>query len=193
MKRKRIVVVFGAVAAFIFFLCALLKKTYNEFSGDDTIRTENFFKGIFTITYVLKQIHHEPCDYYQFGNKLEAEIRDYKKLKEIGIKMPAMLETDVKNERILKEFIDGDTIYQLVLEDKMKTDYIEQLHKMCALLYAANTNIDYFPTNFVVHNEEIYYVDFECNDYMEEWNFENWGVKYWSKTPEFLQYVKEHS
>ena len=75
----------------------------------------------------------------------------------------------------------------------MKTDYIEQLHRMCALLYAANQNIDYFPTNFVVHNEEIYYVDFECNDYMEEWNFENWGVKYWSKTPEFLQYVKEHS
>lgn len=124
---------------------------------------------------------------------LEAEIRDYKKLKEIGIKMPAMLETDVKNERILKEFIDGDTIYQLILEEKMKTDYIEQLHRMCALLYASNTNIDYFPTNFVVHNEEIYYVDFECNDYMEEWNFENWGVKYWSKTPEFLQYVKEHS
>ena len=143
--------------------------------------------------YVLKQIHHEPCDYYQFGNKLEAEIRDYRKLKEIGIKMPSMLETDVKNERILKEFIDGDTIYQLVLEDKMKTDYIGQLHRMCELLYAANTNIDYFPTNFVVHNEEIYYVDFECNDYMEEWNFENWGVKYWSKTPEFLQYVKEHS
>lgn len=27
----------------------------------------------------------------------------------------------MKNERILKEFIDGDTIYQLVLEDKMKT------------------------------------------------------------------------
>lgn len=27
--------------------------------------------------YVLKQIHHEPCAYYQFGNKIEAEIRDY--------------------------------------------------------------------------------------------------------------------
>ena len=143
--------------------------------------------------YVLKQIHHEPCNYYQFGNKLEAEIRDYKRLKAIGIKMPAMLETDVENERILKEFIDGDTIYQLVLQDKMKSIYIEQLHSMCTLLYAAHTNIDYFPTNFVVHNEEIYYVDFGCNDYMEEWNFENWGIKYWSRTPEFLQYVKEHS
>ncbi len=25
---------------------------------------------------------------------------------------------------------------------------------------------------------------------MDEWNFENWGIQYWSKTPEFLQYVK---
>ena len=25
---------------------------------------------------VLKQIHHEPCDYYTFGNKIEAERRD---------------------------------------------------------------------------------------------------------------------
>lgn len=143
--------------------------------------------------YVLKQIHHEPCDYYQFGNKLEAEIRDYQRLKAIGIRMPALLETDVKNERILKEFIDGDTIYELILQDKMKSAYIEQLHDMCKLLYAAHTNIDYFPTNFVVSGEAVYYIDFECNDYMEEWNFENWGVKYWSKTPEFLQYAKEHS
>ena len=29
---------------------------------------------------VLKQIHHEPCDYYQFGNKIEAEIKDYHRL-----------------------------------------------------------------------------------------------------------------
>ena len=43
-----------------------------------------------------------------------------------------------------------------------------------------------------IQGEELYYIDYECNDYMEEWNFENWGVKYWSKTPEFLQYVQEH-
>ena len=33
--------------------------------------------------YVLKQIHHEPCDYYTFGNKIEAEkmiIIDCRKL-----------------------------------------------------------------------------------------------------------------
>ena len=41
---------------------------------------------------VLKQIHHEPCDYYAFGNKIEAERQDYERLKEASIRgmgMPA--------------------------------------------------------------------------------------------------------
>ena len=25
---------------------------------------------------VVKQIHHEPCSYYQFGDKLQSELRD---------------------------------------------------------------------------------------------------------------------
>lgn len=143
--------------------------------------------------YVLKQIHHEPCDYYQFGNKIESEMRDYKRLVDIGITMPKLYEVDIENERILKEYIEGSTIYDLVLKDQMKSDYVVQIKEMCHLLYAHQTNIDYFPTNFVVQDEKIFYIDYECNDYMEEWNFENWGIKYWSKTSEFLQYVKEHS
>ena len=142
--------------------------------------------------YVVKQIHHEPCSYYQFGNKIQSEINDYNRLQKIGIRMPVMLDVDTDNERILKEYIEGETIYELVRDDKMKPDYPAQLRAMCELLYPANTNIDYFPTNFVVRDDVLYYIDYECNDYMEEWNFENWGIKYWSKTPEFLQYVKEH-
>ena len=28
---------------------------------------------------VVKQIHHEPCSYYQFGDKLAAELHDYER------------------------------------------------------------------------------------------------------------------
>lgn len=139
--------------------------------------------------YVLKQIHHEPCDYYNFGNKIESEINDYKRLKKIGISMPEMIDVDLKNERILKEYINGDTIFEYVARNEVKEDYIIQIKNMCRILYAANTNIDYFPTNFVVQDDKLYYIDYECNDYMEEWNFENWGIKYWSLTKEFLEYV----
>ncbi len=140
---------------------------------------------------VLKQIHHEPCSYYQFGDKIQAEIADYKRLSGIGIRMPRMLDVDVENERIIKGYIEGETIYELVQKDMMKDEYLAQVREMCSLLYPAGTNIDYFPTNFVVHDSLLYYIDFECNDYMEEWNFENWGIKYWSKTPEFMQYLAE--
>lgn len=141
---------------------------------------------------VLKQIHHEPCDYYSFGNKIVAEIKDYHRLHGIGIAMPIMIDVDIQKGRIVKEYIDGKTVYEMVLHDELPSDCISQVRKMGVLLYPANTNIDYFPTNFVLQDGTLYYIDYECNDYMEQWNFENWGIKYWSKTPDFLEYVKEH-
>lgn len=138
--------------------------------------------------YVLKQIHHEPCDYYTFGDKLASELRDYQRLRNIGIPMPKLLDVDVPQERILKEYIPGETIDVLVKEDRMEDGFYWQVEDMCRLLYPANTNIDYFPTNFVVSGGKVYYIDFECNDYMPQWNYENWGSKYWWKSDEFKQY-----
>lgn len=131
--------------------------------------------------FVLKQIHHEPCDYYTFGNKLESELRDYETLLRVGIKMPKLLDVDVENERILKEFIDGETVMSLVERGVDCSRYIEQAEQMCALLYPAGLNIDYYPTNFIPQGGALYYVDYECNAYSDEWNFENWGIKYWKK------------
>ena len=136
--------------------------------------------------YVLKQIHHEPCDYYQFGDKLQSELNDYGRLSAIGIPLPKLLEADYEQERILKEYIRGDTVDALVKKEQMRQDYYTQLNEICKKLYTAGLNIDYYPTNFVVQDEILFYIDFECNGYMDQWNFENWGCKYWSKTPEFL-------
>lgn len=129
--------------------------------------------------YVLKQIHHEPCDYYQFGDKIQSELRDYDRLRQVGIRMPVMLDVDVENERILKEYIAGDTIAQIVERKEMKPEYMAQVKEMCAVLYPAGLNIDYYPTNFVVQDGLLYYIDYECNGYMDQWNFENWGSQYW--------------
>lgn len=140
--------------------------------------------------YVLKQIHHEPCDYYTFGDKLASELTDYEKLKAIGIPLPALLAVDRQQERILKEYIDGPTVDRLVLRDEMRPEYYTQISAMCQKLYNAHTNIDYYPTNFVVQDGVLYYIDFECNPYSDQWNYENWGRKYWFKTPEFLANFK---
>ena len=52
------------------------------------------------------------------------------------------------------------------------------------ILYPSGLNIDYYPTNFIPENGLLYYIDYECNQYSDEWNFENWGIKYWIKNEE---------
>lgn len=141
---------------------------------------------------VVKQIHHEPCDYYSFGNKIEAERRDYGRLKQAGIRIPEMIAIDEENERVAKEYIEGDTIFEIVRRGDSAEPYLEQVREMAAKAQAAGLNIDYFSTNFVVRGGLIWYVDYECNEYMEQWNFENWGIRYWSRTTEFLDYLKQH-
>lgn len=147
--------------------------------------------------FVAKQIHHEPCDYYSFGNKLESEVRDYSRLVEVGLPMPSLVDVDVGRERILKQYIPGRTILEHVVAGSMEESFVEQLKEMCRLVHHAGLNIDYFPTNFVVDDGSVvqsnagrlFYIDYECNEYMERWDFEHWGIKYWSMTPELEEYL----
>ncbi len=138
---------------------------------------------------VIKQIHHEPCSYYTFGNKIEAERRDHDRLKAAGIRIPALYDIDMTAERIVKEFIDGPTVFELIKDGGSAGPYLADVRDMAAKARAAGFNIDYFPTNFVVREGLLWYVDYECSEYSDVWNFENWGVRYWSKTPEFIEYL----
>lgn len=69
---------------------------------------------------------------------------------------------------------------------------INIIKKMADKCYNHNLNIDYYPTNFIVKNDDLYYIDYECNIYDPKWNFSNWGIKYWSKTEEFLKTLCEY-
>lgn len=129
--------------------------------------------------YVLKKIHHEKCDYYQFGNKIESELKDYNTLKNLNIPMPKLIDVDIQKEIIIKQYINGPTIEQLVKERKNIDKFLLQMRNICLILYKNNINIDYYPTNFVIENEQLFYIDYECNVYDEKWDFEHWGIKYW--------------
>ena len=131
-------------------------------------------------TYVLKQIHHEPCDYYQFGDKLASELRDYATLCALDIPVPRLLAADTQNERLLKEYIPGATVAERLAAGQLEPLWLEQLRAMCRVLYPAGWNIDYYPTNFVPRNGALYYIDYECSPYSPEWDLDHWGQQYWT-------------
>lgn len=132
--------------------------------------------------YVLKQIHHEPCDYYQFGDKLAAERNDYRRLCAAGVRLPRLLAVDEAQERLLKEYIDGPTVAQLVQSGPVDAALLAEVSALSEQLRRQGLNIDWYPTNFVVRQNRLYYVDYECNEYMEQWSFERWGAQYWGQS-----------
>jgi hypothetical protein len=152
------------------------------------------FGGVPKNYVLLKKIHHEPCDYYTFGDKIASEMRDYKTLWNIGIPMPKMYASDEDQEIIVKEFIDGPTILMMLMKNdySLPEDALRQVREIAEKAKAAGLNIDYFPTNFIYSHGKLYYIDYECNAYMEEWSFDNWGIKYWTKTPELVDYIENH-
>lgn len=141
---------------------------------------------------VLKKIHHEPCDYYTFGDKMRAELADYERLLSADIPMPRMLGDDEKQEIILKEYIPGPTAYELILGGNLPEWCLARAEEIAEQARSAGLNIDYFPTNFIPYNDTLYYVDYECNPYEERWDFAHWGRAWWSLTPQLLQHAREH-
>ena len=90
---------------------------------------------------VLKQIHHEPCSYYTFGNKIEAEQRDYLRLREAGIRIPEMIAVDPDAERIVKEYIEGPTVFDLVRDGRPVEPYLRQVREMAAQAKSAGLTV----------------------------------------------------
>lgn len=72
------------------------------------------------------------------------------------------------------------TVAELLKNGQMESDWLAQIQAMCDRLYPTGLNIDYYPTNFVPYNGTLYYIDYECNAYMVEWDFEHWGNQYWT-------------
>lgn len=94
--------------------------------------------------------------------------------------MPRLLAAAIPQERILKEYIAGQTVAELLKEGRMDPGWLRQVQAMCGRLYPAGLNIDYYPTNFVPCGGTLYYIDYECNAYMQEWDFAHWGARYWT-------------
>lgn len=130
---------------------------------------------------VYKQMHNEPCPYYSFSDKkVNLEVNAFNVLKNCGILIPDLLYYDVEDDYLIKEFIDGICGDEWIASGREDESVIEQLFKMYVMVRSNSLNIDYFPANFVISNENLYYIDYEINAYSYEWGLEQWGIYYWA-------------
>jgi fructosamine-3-kinase len=86
---------------------------------------------------------------------------------------------DDENQYLIKEYIEGELLLDYISKGEIDLNiYVDILYA----IYSAennNMNIDYFPTNFLINDNKIFYVDYEVNEYSEDWDFRHWGIYMW--------------
>ena len=140
---------------------------------------------------VFKRMHHEPCPYYTFSdNKVQLEVAAYEQLKAIGVTVPELLGFDAEQDYLVKAYCAGMAGHEWLAQGRQDEAIIAQLFAMAHRLRAQQLNIDYFPPNFVIVQEQLYYVDYEVNVYAPEWSLEEWGIYYWANCAGMAEYAR---
>lgn len=141
--------------------------------------------------FVYKQMHQEEIDYYHFDDKLEHELEAYHILKESHLKIPKLISYNKEQQYLIKAYIDGPTLAEYISKGQFDIDAYLTLYAHAMILENQGINIDYFPTNFIVKDGEIIYIDYEINTYQQSWDFIHWGSLFLFHQKGFLQYLKD--
>ncbi len=133
-----------------------------------------------TEQYVCKQIIAKANESVEsVTNRFNTEIVNYEKLRESKVNVPKLLEANAEHHYLIKEYVPGERVSDLVSRGAVTTQIFLKAFEFSEDLKRKLINLDYFPSNFIVARDEIYYIDYEINEYIDEWDFTHWGIYYW--------------
>ncbi|WP_409421505.1 hypothetical protein ABHF91_00230 [Pseudaeromonas sp. ZJS20] len=128
---------------------------------------------------VLKRYCQTGYETVPFDQILDFELCSYLRLMESGIPHPHLLAYSQAHYALAKEYIAGELIVEIQQREGLDDRHFGAMLQMAGRLQAAGYHVDFFPTNFVLNERGLHYIDYEAHPYSEEWNFANWGIFYW--------------
>lgn len=128
---------------------------------------------------VLKRYCHTGYETVPFAQILEFELCSYLRLMESAIPHPRLLAYSNEHYALAKEYIAGELIADIQQREGLDDRHFSAMLAMAEQLRETGYHVDFFPTNFVLSEQKLFYIDYEAHPYSEEWNFANWGIFYW--------------
>jgi len=166
--------------------CEILKHLGSGKSGDSYLI---LCDGTY---YVYKKMHHKPfINGHTFT--IEDELNSYHILKQFSLNIPKLIYYDLKASYLIKSYIEGVTLAEFITKNPYPLALYQQTYATFKHIEKKGFNIDYFPTNFIISNNKLYYIDYEINPYQPTWSFLSWGIHYWFNRRGFIRYLKDHS
>ena len=128
---------------------------------------------------VLKRYCSTQKQTIPFAQALEFELCSYQRLQQAAILHPRLLGYSVEAYCLVKEYIAGELIIDLLVEEGLDDRHFRPIFVMAEQLQRAGWHIDYYPANFVLNERGLFYIDYEAHPYLAEWDFAHWGIFYW--------------
>lgn len=123
----------------------------------------------------------------------QADASNHKILKKYGINIPKLIKSNKKDLTNTYQFIDGDNVLQVIARQELDEIYYEQLFHIYRFARFSKIELDYHPENYVLYNNELYYLSHNFIPQNQEKNLENFGIYFWFYSDELAQYLKENN
>ena len=137
---------------------------------------------------VIKELINKIDEEGQF--EIDKELYSYERLESLGIYIPKMTGYNREENIVIKEYLEGKDILGLIRGGGLSKDNFLELLRYAELLNSDNLNIDYFPNNFIMKDEKLFYINYKVFPYTVELNLRNWGIYYWINSSGMRQYME---
>ncbi len=122
--------------------------------------------------------------------EIDKELFSYERLKALDLYTPKLLGYNRENNIVIKEYLEGKDLLGIIRDESLTRDNYIELLRYSELLNSDNLNIDYFPANFILKEDKLYYVNYKVFPYSEELNLRNWGIYYWINNEGIKRYME---
>ena len=108
---------------------------------------------------VIKELINKIDEEGQF--EIDKELYSYERLESLGIYIPKMTGYNREENIVIKEYLEGKDILGLIRDGGLSKDNFLELLRYAELLNSDNLNIDYFPNNFIMKDEKLFYINYK--------------------------------
>lgn len=114
-----------------------------------------------------------------------------KRLKNCGIITPKVLEIDKKNYRVLAEYIEGPTAFEMIAENELEDSILEQVFNNNFRARYNHLRLDFNPEKFRIRDGKLIYMPFTFTKYIREEDFTEKEIRLWFYTKEFVEELRK--
>lgn len=175
------------------------REIYNELNKE--METYNLERELNTVSNGKFYLYKKDNDYVvikELSKKVDSEgemeidkeLFSYERLKALEINVPKLLGYNRELNLVIKEYLEGKDLLGIIRDQTLGKDNFGELLKYSESLNADNLNIDYFPANFILKEDSLYYINYKVFPYSEELNLRNWGIYYWINNEGIKKYLE---